>query len=75
MADSLLLRCARACYRADEAPKKTDWSHLTRQEQRRYEVIAAAALSIALSEPVYTDEFDLELSLPSESSERVSNET
>lgn len=55
MQESLLLRTAKACYRADTAPKKTDWSHLTKDEQRRYEVIAAAALSLALSEPIYPD--------------------
>lgn len=52
MTDSLLTRTAKAVYRADQAPKQTDWSHLTKNDQRRYEVMAAAALSIALSESV-----------------------
>lgn len=55
MTESLLERTAKAVYRADLAPKSTDWSHLEKGEQRRYEVMAAAALSIALSEPVYPD--------------------
>ncbi len=53
--DSLLLKTAKACYRADLAPKTDDWSHLPKTEQRRYEVIAAAALSVALREPPYPD--------------------
>lgn len=52
MADSLLTRTAKAMYRADLAPKTDDWSHLPKQDQRRYEVMAAAALSIALREDV-----------------------
>jgi hypothetical protein len=65
MADSLLLRTAKAMFRADEAPKQGDWSSLPKPEQRRYEVMAAAALSIALREPVYTIDYAEELSLPS----------
>lgn len=53
--DSLLLKTSKAMYRADLAPKTNDWSHLPKNEQRRYEVMAAAALSIALREPVYPD--------------------
>lgn len=53
--DSLLLKTAKAIYRGDLAPKQSDWSHLPKDEQRRYEAMAAAALSIALSEPVYPD--------------------
>ena len=53
--DSLLEKTSKAMYRADLAPKKDDWSHLPKMEKKRYEVMAAAALSIALSEPVYPD--------------------
>lgn len=53
--DSLLAKTAKSIYRADLAPKKTDWSHLSRDDQQRYEVMAAAALAVALSEPVYPD--------------------
>jgi hypothetical protein len=56
MADSLLLRTAKACYRADEAPKTGDWSSLPKVEQRRYEKIAAAALAVAFREPITADE-------------------
>jgi len=52
MADTLLERTAKAVYRADLAPKTTDWSHLSKQEQLRYETMAAAALSIALNDPL-----------------------
>jgi hypothetical protein len=52
MSDTLLQRTAKALYRADEAPKSTDWSHLPRPTQRRYEVMAAASLSVLLSEKV-----------------------
>lgn len=55
MPDTLLLKTAKSIYRADLAPKRDDWSHLSVQEQSRYEVMAAAALSIALREPVYPD--------------------
>jgi len=55
MIDSLLLKTAKSMYRADLAPKTVDWSHLPQVEQRRYEVMAAAALSIALREPGYPD--------------------
>jgi hypothetical protein len=48
MAKSILERTAEAIFRADEAPKKAVWSMIPRPEQRRYEVMAAAALSIAL---------------------------
>lgn len=50
--DTLLARVAKAIYRADQAPKITDWSHLPKPEQRRYESMAAAALSVALTESV-----------------------
>jgi hypothetical protein len=52
MSDSLLTKTSKAIYRADLAPKKTDWSHIGPSEQRRYEVMAAAALSVALTEDV-----------------------
>jgi hypothetical protein len=55
VSDSLLEKASKAIYRADLAPKRDDWSHLPKAEQRRYEVMAAAALSIALREPVYPD--------------------
>lgn len=60
MADSLLLRTAKACYRADEAPKTGDWSSLPKVEQRRYEKIAAAALAVAFREPVSAEDLDRE---------------
>ena len=50
--DSLLEKTSKAIYRADSAPKRDDWSHLPKQEQLRYQVMAAAALSIVLSEPL-----------------------
>jgi hypothetical protein len=53
--DSLLTKTSKAMYRADLAPKTEDWSHLPPQEKRRYEVMAAAALSVALREPAYPD--------------------
>jgi hypothetical protein len=56
MSDSLLLTTAKACFRADEAPKTGDWSSLPKVEQRRYEKIAAAALGVAFREPVSIDE-------------------
>ena len=55
MSDSLLMKTSKAIYRADLAPKTDDWSHLPKTEQRRYEVMAAAALSVALREPAYPD--------------------
>lgn len=48
MAKSILERTAEAIFRADEAPKQAVWSMLPKPEQRRYEVMAAAALSVAL---------------------------
>jgi hypothetical protein len=48
MAKTILERTAEAIFRADEAPKKVIWSEVSRPEQRRYEVMAAAALSVAL---------------------------
>lgn len=60
MADSLLLRTAKACYRADEAPKVGDWSSLPKVEQRRYEKIAAAALAVAFREPITVEELSEE---------------
>lgn len=56
MADSLLLRAAKACFRADEAPKTGDWSSLPKVEQRRYEKIAAAALAVAFRDPISAEE-------------------
>lgn len=56
MADSLLLRTAKSIYRADEAPKNGDWSHLPKTEQRRYEKMAAAALAVAFREPITAEE-------------------
>lgn len=53
--DSLLEKTSKAIYRADTAPKHDDWSHLDKDEQLRYQSMAAAALSIALSAPVYPD--------------------
>jgi hypothetical protein len=53
--ETLLEKTAKAIYRADLAPKRVDWSHLSKAEQRRYEVMAAAALAVALREPVYPD--------------------
>lgn len=53
--DSLLEKTSKAMYRADLAPKTVDWSHLSKEVQRRYEVMAAAALAVALREPVYPD--------------------
>lgn len=67
MSDSLLLKCAKAIYRADEAPKRGDWSSLPKVEQRRYEVMAAAALSIAYREPIYELDFEPVESSPSTS--------
>jgi hypothetical protein len=53
--DTLLERTSKAMYRADLAPKYVDWSNLSKEQQRRYEVMAAAALAVALREPVYPD--------------------
>ena len=58
MTDSLLLKCAKSIYRADEAPKTGDWSSLPKTEQRRYEVMAAAALAVAYREPIYELDFE-----------------
>lgn len=53
MSDSLLTKTAKACYRADKAPNfKSDWGSLSKPEQRNYEVMAAAALSVILREPI-----------------------
>jgi hypothetical protein len=59
MVDTLLLKTSKAIYRADLAPKQTDWSHLPKADQRRYEVMAAAALSVALSEEVQYPDLSL----------------
>jgi hypothetical protein len=63
MAKSILEKTAEAIFRADEAPRKAVWSMLPKPEQRRYEVMAAAALSIALRLTV-DEEDELVLSLP-----------
>ena len=52
MADSLLLRTAKAIYRVDDVAKKVDWGSLSKADQRRYEALSAAALGVALREPV-----------------------
>lgn len=48
MSDPILIRVAKAIYRADEAPKLVDYGSLSPDDKRRYEVMAAAALSVAL---------------------------
>lgn len=49
MADVILLRVAKAIRRADIAPKiGGDWDSAPKAEQRRYETMAAAALSVTL---------------------------
>lgn len=55
MAEPILIRTAKSMYRADKAPaavKKTDYDSLPLETRRNYEVMAAAALSIALREPI-----------------------
>lgn len=61
MAEPVLLRTAKAMYRADTLTSKSDWGSLDKAEQRRYENLAAAALSVILREPIS----DIELSLSS----------
>jgi hypothetical protein len=62
MADQLLIKTAKAVYRSDTAPSKGDWGSLPEAEKRRYETMAAAALSIALREPL--SDFDLNMPIP-----------
>lgn len=52
-AQELLRRTATAIYRADSAIKRScDFETLPRADQLRYQQMAAAALSVALREPV-----------------------
>ncbi len=63
MSDTILVKTAKAIYRADEAPKVTNYDSLPKDDQRRYEVMAAAALSVALRLDV-SEEAEALLGLP-----------
>jgi hypothetical protein len=64
MSEPIVVKTAKAIYRADLAPRKVaSWDSLSRVQQRRYESMAAAALSVALRITV-DEEAAFVLSLP-----------